>query len=1597
MDPGKELEPGAPQDGGGCACPLQPPPAKRGSAGEEEAKLFGKGLAGASLLQIAIRNGIYQSQAAHAHSGTGKRRPRHRRNLSLGAPPTSGSSASRGASPLSTLSLDRKTFLRHKQSKQLQPADRSWVRADLRRGCIHVHDWLTPSHPRPVLLTSDTTAGEVSRRLEGSKAGAVLRINFTSPDSGAGEEPCGPSSASSSEVCLNDLRFGACSGSDLESSTCEDLSSGGPTEQRGSLTEAPGLGSDSSAAASPTCDSANEGPDPFESSSDEVDLTSDPPESGTGPAAKSPGSSQARPLTDHGPVQPDPGPPGPPGESDGWTEAAPASPTPDLFIQLHGGPVRRLGSEERPLQMLTEYLANLGYQDPWRVQEEAMNPEIGCLIRFYFGKPRSVGGAAQLSGVFNVRKGKLALPVTRWSKRQVTLSGTCLIVSSVKHTHAGKVHVLPMVGGKVEQVRRHGHCLALTAPAPQSHTYYVSFHSYTELLRWLRCASQVASQRVSSVDLSCCSLEELPAQLFYSQDLTHLSLKSNFLSLQRGVPALSRFSRLRTLSLASNGLLRFPLALCDLASLSELDLSGNRLQALPARLGLMSSLQTLLLDGNLLQALPAQLEALETLAQLGLTFNRFAAVPPVLEKLHSLERLSLAGNLLSRLDLAALQRLAAPHVDLRLNQLQAVTPGDPQRLVHIARLDLRDAGLRQLDVRSLTRLELLRCDRNFLWALWVSGRALRSLHAAHNELQQLEVQDPPGEPGAAGPVLEPAEPRAGLGRSLRPPGAAGPQPQPREPPAGWAVVRRDSEDAAGRVEPAAGAGPGRRPLGAGGPGASAQPAEGASSGPVPAGAQVRGRPPRQEPLAPSSPPSASSLRLLNVSANWLESLPAGGRPEESASSGLEELRLSGNLLTEGCLHALSAHAGLRLLHLAFNRLQSFGASCFVLPHHLFSSSSRSFPPFQFFFFFGGGGAPPQSSCLFLPLFLSLLLSHFHSLFPSHFLLPCCSTPTPPPETCSTAHVTAPLLSCSLLGRLDQLEELDLSGNRLRMLPSSLLSCRQLHTLAAHSNCLATFPEVLQLPEIKCVDLSCNQLSAVSLPESLPAALLELDLSGNPRLQLDHKALELLNNIRCFRVDPSPAAPGAWESRGAPAVWSHGFTEASGPKNRSCVAALALDSFGGTGQCLYGVFDGERNTEVPTLLQCTMGDVLAEELQREPRHDDYMSHTFLTMQRKLGTAGQRLGGSAALCHISHQPAAPGEPGGCFTLRAANVGRCRAALCRAGAAVEVSRVLTVGDEDELRRVRRHRAVVTEDNKVGGVSDATRIMGFSFLCPAVSPRPHVSAVTLSPQDEFLLVGSRGLWEALSPQEAVDAVRDVPDALAAAKKLVTLAQSSGCGLSLSAVVVRLSVTEEPPPSPGPAQGPPHSPPAEGLSAAASEPSSEFSASEMSSEVGSTASSEDPLPQAGKRAGAGGGFQRQFSGALSDNGLDSEDEEPIAGVFSNGSRVEVEADVHCRGHAPSPAPRGESRPGAAGRRARANGSVARQGRGQDLIEEAADAPARRPGAYFNAPAQPDPDDQLIIPPELEDEVRLIIQQQSQQSQQSQGFTKPAHLFLTPL
>lgn len=67
-----------------------------------------------------------------------------------------------------------------------------------------------------------------------------------------------------------------------------------------------------------------------------------------------------------------------------------------------------------------------------------------------------------------------------------------------------------------------------------------------------------------------------------------------------------------------------------------------------------------------------------------------------------------------------------------------------------------------------------------------------------------------------------------------------------------------------------------------------------------------------------------SLRCVNASANKLEHMPPSSLSEESHSV-LQELYLTNNRLTDKCVPMLTGHTHLRVLHMAYNHLQTFPA------------------------------------------------------------------------------------------------------------------------------------------------------------------------------------------------------------------------------------------------------------------------------------------------------------------------------------------------------------------------------------------------------------------------------------------------------------------------------------------------------------------------------------------------------------------------------------------------------------------------------------------------------------------------------------------------
>ncbi|KAI9122985.1 hypothetical protein K1719_005874 [Acacia pycnantha] len=114
-----------------------------------------------------------------------------------------------------------------------------------------------------------------------------------------------------------------------------------------------------------------------------------------------------------------------------------------------------------------------------------------------------------------------------------------------------------------------------------------------------------------------------------------------------------------------------------------------------------------------------------------------------------------------------------------------------------------------------------------------------------------------------------------------------------------------------------------------------------------------------------------------------------------------------------------------------------------------------------------------------------------------------------------------------------------------------------------------------------------------------------------------------------------------------------------------------------------------------------------------------------------------------------------------LLVANAGDCRAVLCRRGAAVDLSQDHKESYLPEKIRVEELGGRFDDGGYLNGYLDVTRALGDWDLKPSLgsaSPLiadPDVRQVSLTEDDEFLIIGCDGIWDKMSSQEAVSLVR--------------------------------------------------------------------------------------------------------------------------------------------------------------------------------------------------------------------------------------------------
>lgn len=360
-----------------------------------------------------------------------------------------------------------------------------------------------------------------------------------------------------------------------------------------------------------------------------------------------------------------------------------------------------------------------------------------------------------------------------------------------------------------------------------------------------------------------------------------------------------------------------------------------------------------------------------------------------------------------------------------------------------------------------------------------------------------------------------------------------------------------------------------------------------------------------------------------------------------------------------------------------------------------------------------------------------------------------------------------------VGCWQELEELNISGNKLQHLPDNLSNLRNLRVLRVHSNQLQSTPTLAKVNSLRVLDLAHNQLDKINLSVLVSKKLQFLDLSCNVHMQVDAKQFQNCRSQRPMSlVDVSgknrsslPTAPIVnLENSDVEPPWKVGFSETSGNSNKLYVSQLRLPGFCNA-EGLFGIFDGETSNNIPNMLVKSVPKILLEERTVKETANDYMKYTFLAAHRELKHQGQKTGVTGTLCHISRSKVpqdsnAHQANGRKFILRVASVGEGCAILLQ--------------QQNKIVKL------------INGNSKAK--LGCAHSFPKILPDPECKEVVLGDQDEYLIIANKNLWEVLTPDYVALEVKREDNVLFSAKKLQDIAQSYGAEENLSIIVIKFN-----------------------------------------------------------------------------------------------------------------------------------------------------------------------------------------------------------------
>ncbi|KAE8669294.1 Protein phosphatase 2C 37 [Hibiscus syriacus] len=202
---------------------------------------------------------------------------------------------------------------------------------------------------------------------------------------------------------------------------------------------------------------------------------------------------------------------------------------------------------------------------------------------------------------------------------------------------------------------------------------------------------------------------------------------------------------------------------------------------------------------------------------------------------------------------------------------------------------------------------------------------------------------------------------------------------------------------------------------------------------------------------------------------------------------------------------------------------------------------------------------------------------------------------------------------------------------------------------------------------------------------------------------------------------------------------------------------------------FGVFDGHGCSHVAMKCRDRFHEIVKEEI--EACGGGMTVDWKLTMERSFAKMDKEVQKSTVVAEENSNCRCELQTPQCDTVGStavvavvtpdkiivANCGDSRAVLCRNGTVQPLSDDHKPDRPDELLRIEEAggRVIYWDGPRVLGVLAMSRAIGDNYLKPFVIPEPEVTITERTSEDECLILGSDGLWDAVTNETACGVAR--------------------------------------------------------------------------------------------------------------------------------------------------------------------------------------------------------------------------------------------------